>query len=428
MEIRYKTTKPIVLDNGDRIHRIAMHQYPLAVCGGTSGSLYLVDLEQHEILDTVPEAHDPVGIGGGGGGQESNISDSYQKDKLEQLTRALKLKQGFFVGKGIVTITMNHNQVVTAGREGSARIWDIVDTNDGKKKLQFHCHLQEEKDTVVTSLKFDSQQRLWTGSYDGSLRVYAANKDSTRRNFYAEPSFSNDFHQGPILDISLSDEFQCGACACANGPIQIFDLETGSTLASLQIFRDGILPKSVLLLKDSEGKGNLICGGSDGSLYRHYLQLDPECTDLAQAFGNVADAECQVDMWDPLETVSSSTIRNGNGNDDYRRKQESETRLKPAHTGPIMCLESPHEGMFLSAAQDGTVKVWGCNSRNTEPMTDNSSNNNSNNQSKNKLPQCRFILKGYTPYMSNICTDGIRIISDGCRNKLNMRDFSLQLD
>ena len=43
-------------------------------------------------------------------------------------------------------------------------------------------------------------------------------------------------------------------------------------------------------------------------------------------------------------------------------------------------------------------------------------------------PRCRFILKGYTPYMSTIATDGFRLISDGNKNKVNMRDFTMQED
>lgn len=369
-ERKYKTTKPIILDNHDRIRKIAMHHYPLAVFGGTSGSLYLVDLNRGEILDSVENAHDPVG-----------------PSENRQVKKALALKEGFFVGKGIVAIAMQGNQVVTAGREGGARAWKITGSN--KLALQGTLHV----DTIVTCIQFDAKQRLWTGSYDGVLRIYSD---------LLEDKPITHHSNSPIVDLCLSDELSCGACAHSSGEIQLFDLAEGMTLTSLQTFRNGVIPKSVLLMRDHEGTGKLVCGGSNGSLVHYALHLDDDCVDMSKAL-SLDYAECEVDTWNPVLL-------------------DEDLKLKPAHRGPIVCLESPHEGMFLSAAQDGTVKVWACNQNKHESPIFGPPDKHLN------VPKCRFTLKGHTPYVSNLCTDGMRLISDGCKNKIFMRDFSMQMD
>jgi len=222
---------------------------------------------------------------------------------------------------------------------------------------------------------------------------------------------------GPILDLSISDDFYCGACACADGSIQLVDIDRGNTITSFGAFRPGVIAKSVLLVRDQNGNGSIVCGGSDGALYRHALNLDQECTEFSAALPQMADATCQVDEYDPLQVL-----------------EENVAKLKPAHRGPVVCLESPFEGMFLSAAQDGQIKVWECTSFADDTDTD----TDVEKEKKKKFafleepqdgrPRCRFILKGYTPYMSTIATDGFRLISDGNKNKVNMRDFTMQED
>ena len=39
---------------------------------------------------------------------------------------------------------------------------------------------------------------------------------------------------------------------------------------------------------------------------------------------------------------------------------ESMQKIRPKHMGPIVALASPSPGLFVTAAHDGTVRVWDC--------------------------------------------------------------------
>jgi len=316
-----------------------------------------------------------------------------------------------------VSAAIRGDVVATAGREGGACIWKIMDN-----KLVLQGQLGNLKDTIVTCLSFDDRQRLWTGSFDGNICVYNGDKlKSSSKNeeddtncYDFQPGIQTNLEAGPILDLSISDDFYCGACACADGSIQLVDIDRGDIITSFGAFRSGVIAKSVLLVRDQNGNGSIVCGGSNGALYRHELKLDQECTEFSAASPQMADATCQIDEYDPLKVL-----------------EEKVAKLKPAHHGPVVCLKSPFEGMFLSAAQDGTVKVWECTSFADDEEDDEAEEKGrypSLEEPQDGRPRCRFILKGYTPYMSTIATDGFRLISDGNKNKVNMRDFTMQQD
>jgi WD40 repeat protein len=103
--------------------------------------------------------------------------------------------------------------------------------------------------------------------------------------------------------------------------------------------------------------------------------------------------------------------------------ESTETAMKPKHTGPVLCLASPNAGMFITGGQDGSIRVWEC------PEEDNKSETRrQRHPSSQQLPKCIYALSGYKIWLSNISTDGSRIVSDGGENNLIVRDFSWKSD
>ena len=93
----------VVLSLDDWVRRIAV-DWPRAVVGTSSGDVLLCDLSNGEVLSRV-EAHP-----GQGGGE-----------------REMRLLHGDYDGGGPTAVAMAGDCVVSAGRDGDARLWRIVD-------------------------------------------------------------------------------------------------------------------------------------------------------------------------------------------------------------------------------------------------------------------------------------------------------------
>mmetsp|Transcript_14606 Transcript_14606/g.22521 ORF Transcript_14606/g.22521 Transcript_14606/m.22521 type:complete len:735 (-) Transcript_14606:55-2259(-) len=416
----------------DWVRRVDMDTFPIAVCGGARGGVYVVNLEEKKVIAKVDDIHN-VQVGQGG------ANPSKVNTNIEKAKQAMEKLYGKIDGGGVVAVAISGDLVASAGREGGVRLWKLekcsplppVNNQDGKEerglgqdstlgklsqlagnaakgknsdrsefknindvvegKLIPLGNLKGLEKTIVTSLKFDSKQRLWASAYDGRTRAYDVSKcnDSNFRISAQKPVFQSDFTDS-VLDMHLCEELHVGACATADGGVALFSLETGTFICGIMLFE--VAARSVLILKQATGF-SVICGGSNGAI--HHIPL------------NVDSKTNRVDEDNPFDVLEST-----------------DTAMTPKHTGPVLCLASQNEGitkgMFISGGQDGTVRVWTSNghdsgSRGTDVV---------GTEQNRPAAKCIYALTGYKLWLGSICTDGQRIVSDGGENSIIVRDFS----
>eukprot|EP00957_Ditylum_brightwellii_P162484 12372960-Ditylum_brightwellii.AAC.1 len=110
-----------------------MEEYPLVACGSAHGSLYVANLESGQILASEIEFHRRSG------GHED----------------AMKLMHGEHDGGGVLALVMKGDLLVSAGREGGAKVWRIK--NDGTGGLLFMGDIVALHRQTVTCLELDHE-------------------------------------------------------------------------------------------------------------------------------------------------------------------------------------------------------------------------------------------------------------------------------
>jgi hypothetical protein len=192
----------------DRIRNVNLDEYPIAVCGTSTGGVYVIDLEGGAnggtVLGVSTNAHKPgrgvpyPGGGGGGvgaaavGGGERTGSGMGVGSSCEK--RAMEHLYGTLDGGGVISVDITGNVVASSGREGGARLWRVVrdrvgggsrvdvggtptsTSNDIERadggRLVPICTLPDVRGTIVTRLSFDTAGLLWTSCYDGTVRAF----------------------------------------------------------------------------------------------------------------------------------------------------------------------------------------------------------------------------------------------------------------
>jgi WD40 repeat protein len=389
------TTK-ISISEDDAVRRVSMDHYPLVACGSVSGSIYLVDIEAKRVLSSV-NAHLSINSNAGGS------SDEVKRQAMEKM-------YGKLDGGGVISIAMQENIVASSGREGGVKLWRIEgDTGDENMQLIPFGSLSTLQNTIVTSVKFDRAGLLWVACYDSTVRAYDLSQwnenksgiDSKNKLFTPlKPTHRTDFTDS-VLDMHLCEELNVGVCATSDGGAALFSLEDGQFFVGLMLF--GVAARSVSIVKheaetnvDMNGTTekvcgySVLCGGMDGII--HSI---------------------------PLNIKSNGRI---DTNEPFAVTDETDTSIKPRHTGPVMCLASPGEGMFVSGGQDGALRVWtisGLEEQNETPES---------KPSHCTLSKCKCIyaLTGYKLWLGSACTDGDKLVSDGGENNIIVRDYARQ--
>lgn len=392
------TTK-VSISSSDAVRRVCMDHYPIAACGSASGRIYLVDLEEQCVMSSV-QAHLSMQ------NDVRGSSDVVKRQAMEKL-------YGKLDGGGVISIAMRDGVVASSGREGGVKLWKVEGYEQGlNMQLMPHGSLSTLQNTIVTSVKFDSTGLLWVSCYDGTVRCYDIPQWKANDNYQTsenklfqplKPIYRTDFTDS-VLDMHLCEELKLGVCATSDGGAALFSLEDGQFFVGIMLF--GVAARSVSIVKhDNEGginvdmNGNrkdihgysVLCGGMDGTIHRIPLNVGPDG---------------KINMHNPFSV------------DD-----DTNTSIKPRHTGPVMCLASPGEGMFISGGQDGALRVWmidGSNNKATdEKMTQ-------TDDQKKVLAKCKcmYALTGYKLWLGSACTDGDKLISDGGENNIIVRDYS----
>ena len=165
-------TSFVSVSNSDYIRRVAMETYPIVVCGGVRGGVYVVNLETKRVIGMVEGMHLSQVVEDEPGNNRANMA----KEAMEKL-------YGKLDGGGVVSVAIHGDIIASSGREGGVRLWKInhnqdstIDSNEssgiGSNNLVPLGTIPDLDHTIVTCLKFDSNDRLWTACFDGTVRAY----------------------------------------------------------------------------------------------------------------------------------------------------------------------------------------------------------------------------------------------------------------
>ena len=171
----------------------------------------------------------------------------------------------------------------------------------------------------------------------------------------------------PALAIAVDERRGLVACALANGWVALLDVSTGALIDSWEAHARS-RARSVALAHDA-----VWSGGADGTVRRRHLKPSA----LAPEGGKAA-----LDNERELET------------------------LTPPHGAAVVALAGRADGLLISAAHDGTVRVWDVAPRGGGPV------------------RCLYGLVGYKVWLGSVVTDGTRLVSDGSDNVVIVHDFS----
>ena len=470
-QAKCKTTIQCAID--DAVRKLAWDpESHLVVCGSSNGTLYLCNLTNGEVLDRREDAH-----------KDMTVDDSQKhlrKLMCGNFDEGAAIVDIAMKGNLVVSCGRDDDNIIKLWQieqdYDEMLMWSVEDA----KCLVPVGNLKLPPNTLATKLHFDAKGNLYVTASDGYLRFWSKaslNQIPVKHNdIFSDPSSfieptsvvdicSSDRGYGDqkvtspaLLDISIAEDLGLGLCATASGSIVLFKvpnidselnfdnkLNDPLVISTIRdILRPNVHMRSVLLVssgnylndessmrQQSKEKANgdhmegnsekwsIICGGGDGSLYRISLNVESGNKKSANKFpssesydgkNNSEKSECQINLAKPFALVQGQSFTN--------------EKLRPSHTGPVMCLVSPAPGVFLSGAQDGTIRIWDC-------TLDASFKSLSRRKPKDKeghdfsIPKCRYALFGYKLWLGSICTDGLSFISDGRDNTIIMRDFTV---
>ena len=367
-----------------------MQTFPISVCGGASGSLYIVNLEEERVIAKAEGVHD---------GQVSKEQQA-GRPSINTAKQAMEKLYGRLDGGGVIAVQIHGDIIASSGREGGVKLSRItkyendMHTSDNLEDIVDGDliplgSIHELQKTIVTSLKFDSDGNLWCGCYDGTIRAYNMSDTSTAQSPPPQkPLFQSDFTDS-VLDMDSCEDLNLGVAATADGGAALFDMSTGQFFAGMMLFH-GYACRSVVIVKHASDQGySVMAGGSDGTIHRLPLKFDQDT--------GLVDQDIPFDVLDTDDTT-----------------------IKPKpHTGPVMNMASPSSGRFLSGGQDTSLRIW-------EFIDDDEAadENKEEQTEQNKLQtKCLYALTGYKLWLGSICTDGRLLISDGGNENIIMRDF-----
>lgn len=193
-------TSFVSISNSDYIRRVDMETYPIVVCGGARGGVYVVNIETKNVIGMVEGMHlSQVVVEDERGNNHANMA----KEAMEKL-------YGKLDGGGVVSVAIHGDIIASSGREGGVRLWKVNhNQNDsiseseegiaiGNNNLVSLGTIPDVDHTIVTCLKFDSNDQLWTACFDGTVRAYNVAEYSNDSNVdgvfsHRMPLFQTDF-------------------------------------------------------------------------------------------------------------------------------------------------------------------------------------------------------------------------------------------
>lgn len=277
--------------------------------------------------------------------------------------RDMQMLHGDYDGGGLTALAMRGDRVVSAGRDGNCQLWRVEE-----EELASVSELSTGA-AIVSAIEL-SGGAIWCASLDGHLRKFDDDAD------VGSCACSLDLTVGaPCLSLAVCEEASLVAVGTSEGAVELFSASDGAHRGTWRPL-EGSAARSVAIAS-VKGERCVITGGMDGAMHLRYL-----------ASGDV-----------------------GLGFDE---SQQGEPML-PSHQGPCVAL-TPLDGvrdggLLVSGAHDGTLRVWDLADGRVDGIPSASG------------PKCLYGLGGYKVWLGSVCSDGLRLVSDGRDNALVVHDF-----
>lgn len=381
----WKTAKcessiPVALP--DWVRRIAL-DFPLVAAGSSSGTIFVAHVETGDVLAQ---------------------SEAPDVDELENIESVLRMLYGAFDGGGTTAIAMDGDLIVSAGRQGSVQIHRYDKTS---KILLSQGSMKALEGVLVTCIELD-EDHAWIGTADGRVLAFPHSDSLKPLSLQSEPTYKFSVGPSPILSLSIEPSIGYGVFTTSKGSVELFSMEDDNRILASWYppFDSGVsrqsgntFPLTATLVPSKNGNGyQMACGASDGSLYLHPLRWENDDLDILHPLDGDA-VEC-----------------------------------KPKHQAPLKCLTSPKPGLLVSGGQDGAIRMWQtadavcqyqfmgascwlvvCDGCNYCIVPTNCS-----------FPTTQSLSSGYKVWLGSLCTDGIRLVSDGADNTIVVHNFECQ--
>ena len=194
---RWKTaecTSSIVASLDDWVRRVAV-EWPRAVIGTASGSVYVADLTSGKILSR------KEGLSGGSGSE-----------------RDMRLLFGDYDGGGMIAVEICGDVVVSAGRDGGAQMWRMDDD-----ELVPLAELPTDG-SVVSAIAMSEEGRVvWLSCLDGTVRKFENDGAST-----ATPTQKLQASESAALCVALDAASGLLVVGTADGGVEIYRAADGA--------------------------------------------------------------------------------------------------------------------------------------------------------------------------------------------------------
>jgi len=157
--------------------------------------------------------------------RKANRRDSAVRPRA--VRSAMEALYGKIDGGGVVAMAIRGSVVVSAGRKGGVRLWNLAaataktkaeangDDNDdddgGEPDVASAGEIRGLERTIATSLRFDISGWLWAACYDDTICSYDVSLAGSA-TASVKPLSCTDF-QDAILDMHLCKELGVGATA-----------------------------------------------------------------------------------------------------------------------------------------------------------------------------------------------------------------------
>jgi len=299
----------------DWVRRIDV-SYPLMACGSSSGSVFVVDLEDDgEIIASTSAPDDPD-----------------EGDVPTDLERTLRMLFGDYDGGGTLAIAMEDTLVCVSGRDGGVHLWGV---DVEKKKMVSQGVIPAIEDDLVTCLQIEDDS-LWVGTAEGNVLSFP---------MYEEVPLSLQFEpkqhwnlKAPVMSLHVDRTMRTVVATTSSGSIELMNVDSDRGLPSsfmppfdsTERRASNAFAQSCTTVhhldKNNSTAFSVACGGNDGSIYLQPLHLD----DMNN-----------IDFQNPFE--------------------EALIELSPRHAAPVKCLVSPSRGLIVSGSHDSTLRVWDMN-------------------------------------------------------------------
>jgi len=288
---RWRTGKcrtTLGLQLGDWVRRLAL-DWPLAAVGSARGGVHIANLTTQVVVASAPDAH-----------------PAYVENGSDQM----ELLYGDFDGGGTTAIAFSGPRVVSAGRDGTAKVWRYT---PGERSLTLLAALPS--DAVPSCIAITEDSHIWTGDLKGRLRRWVAKSTPLTecRDYGCDVNLSVG---APVLCLAVDPSRGLLGCGTVEGRAAVYGLEDGTPVAAW-LPHPGERVRSIAF-----AGGSVLTGGSDGTIRRQPLT--------------------------PLAPGGSRLIAG-----------EGDT-LFPPHNGAVVGL-LPHPkdpSLLVTAAIDSSIRIW----------------------------------------------------------------------